>query len=412
MTAEIISVGTELLLGQIVDTNSAFLSRTLADLGIAVYAKSTVGDNAARLADAIRTALGRADLVVLGGGLGPTSDDLTKETVAEVMGTRLVNHPESEQRLRDYFDRRGIPLPPANLKQALAFEGGAVFRNDNGTAPGAAVQRDGKTVVCLPGPPHEMLPMVQGQVVPYLNGLIGPKHQVLISRIIKLAGIGESLVAERVSDMLDAANPTVAPYAKMGEVHLRITARAASAPEANAMIAPVEREIEARLGAFVFGRDEETLEAVVLNLARGNGWTLAGAESCTGGRVADWLTNVPGSSDAFLGSAITYSNASKTDILDVSTETLERAGAVSEEVARQMAAGARRAFRADVGFATTGVAGPAGGSEEKPVGTVWLAVETPRDARAEKRLFGGGRDAVKRLGTQAALALLREVLMR
>ena len=410
MTAEIISVGTELLLGQIVDTNAAYLARTLARLGIGVYEKSVVGDNAGRIGDAIRLALTRADAVIMGGGLGPTKDDLTKETAAEILGVRLVNDAESERRLRDFFERRDIPLPPTNLKQALVFEGGEVFQNEFGTAPGVAVEKDGKIIVCLPGPPGELEPMVEQSLIPYLEEKMGSKHPILVSRVLKVIGMGESSAAEKISDLLDNENPTVAPYAKTGEVHLRVTARAKDEAEANAMIDPVDREITARLGDCVFGRDDETLEGIIVERVRALGWTLAGAESCTAGMVSGRIANVPGCSDIFMGAATTYSNQAKQDVLGVSRETLDTAGAVSEETARQMTSGARKAYGADVAYSVTGVAGPGGGTEEKPVGLVYIAVETPHATRVEKRLFIGDRAAIRQSATQAVLNLLRTTL--
>jgi len=410
VTAEIISVGTELLLGQIVDTNAAYLARTLARLGIGVYEKSVVGDNAGRIGDAIRLALTRADAVIMGGGLGPTKDDLTKETAAEILGVRLVNDAESERRLRDFFERRDIPLPPTNLKQALVFEGGEVFQNEFGTAPGVAVEKDGKIIVCLPGPPGELEPMVEQSLIPYLEEKMGSKHPILVSRVLKVIGMGESSAAEKISDLLDNENPTVAPYAKTGEVHLRVTARAKDEAEANAMIDPVDREITARLGDCVFGRDDETLEGIIVERVRALGWTLAGAESCTAGMVSGRIANVPGCSDIFMGAATTYSNQAKQDVLGVSRETLDTAGAVSEETARQMTSGARKAYGADVAYSVTGVAGPGGGTEEKPVGLVYIAVETPHATRVEKRLFIGDRAAIRQSATQAVLNLLRTTL--
>lgn len=412
MTAEIISVGTEILLGQIVDTNAAYLAQTLAGLGIGVYQKVVVGDNPTRLADAIQSALARADTVILGGGLGPTKDDLTKETVADALGVRLVNDPVAEERLRTFFSRRHIPLPETNLKQALVFEGGTVFQNENGTAPGVAVRVGDKTVACLPGPPHEFKPMVTDSLVPYLRAILGPDHPILVSRTIKLAGIGESIAAERVNDLLDGENPTVAPYAKMGEVHLRITARALSPEAAATLIDPVDGEIASRLGEFIIGRDDETLEGTVLARLGALGWTLAGAESCTGGQISDRLTSIPGCSAVFQGCAVTYSNQAKVDILGVGEATLAEHGAVSREVALEMAAGARRVYHADAAYSVTGIAGPDGGTPEKPVGTIWVAVETPNGAIARNHLFRGGRDAIRRFTTQAALNLLREELNR
>ncbi|HEY3411718.1 MAG TPA: competence/damage-inducible protein A [Armatimonadota bacterium] len=410
MTAEIISVGTEILLGQIVDTNAAFLAQTLAGLGIGVYQKVVVGDNPQRLGDAIRSAFTRADIVILGGGLGPTKDDLTKETVAQVLGVRLVNDPIAEERLRSFFAMRHIRLPETNLKQALVFEGGTVFQNENGTAPGVAMTSAGKTVACLPGPPHELKPMVVDSLVPYLRGILGPGHPVLVSRTIKLSGIGESIAAERVNDLLDGENPTVAPYAKMGEVHLRITARALSPEAAAALIDPVDREIASRLGEFIVGRDDETLESTVLKRLLTLGWTLAGAESCTGGGIAERLTAIPGASAVFQGCAVTYSNQAKRDLLGVGEATLAEHGAVSREVALEMAAGARRVYHADAAYSVTGIAGPDGGTPEKPVGTVWVAVEMPNGAVARDHLFRGGREAIRRFTSQAALNLLREEL--
>jgi len=408
VTAEIISVGTEILLGQIVDTNAASLAATLAGLGVGVYQKVVVGDNPRRLGDALRAALGRADVVILGGGLGPTKDDLTKETVARTLGVDLVNDPAAESNLRAFFEKRGIPLPQTNLKQALGFRGGTVFQNPNGTAPGVAITRNGKTVACLPGPPHEFIPMVKDSLVPYLRSLLGPDHPVLVSRTVKISGIGESVAAERVSDLLDGENPTVAPYAKTGEVHLRITARARGESEAAALIDPVEAEIRNRLGEYVLGTDDDTLESVVLARLGKLGWTLAGAESCTGGQISDRITAIPGSSRVFQGCAVTYSNEAKTAILGVSEATLAAHGAVSRETALEMAAGARRVYGADVAYAVTGIAGPDGGTAEKPVGTVWIAVETRRGAIAREHAFRGPRDIIKRFSTQAALNLLRE----
>lgn len=410
MTAEIISVGTEILLGQIVDTNAAALASTLAAMGVGVYQKVVVGDNPQRLGDAIRAALSRADIVVLGGGLGPTKDDLTKETVADVLGVELVNDAEAETRLRTFFAKRHIPLPETNLKQALVFEGGTTFQNANGTAPGVAITKDGKTLACLPGPPHEFIPMVENSLVPYLRNVLGPDHAILVSRTIKLAGIGESIAAERVNDLLDGENPTVAPYAKSGEVHLRVTAKAANEQAAAALIEPVEAEIRRRLGEYVLGTDSDTLESVVLARLAELGWSLAGAESCTGGQISDRITGVPGSSKVFQGCAVTYSNASKHAILGVSEATLAAHGAVSREAVLEMAAGARRAYATDAAYAVSGIAGPDGGTPEKPVGTVWVAVETPRGAVAREHLFRGPRDVIKRFSAQAALNLLREEL--
>ncbi len=403
MTAEIISVGTELLLGQIVDTNASFLARTLADCGINLYFKTVVGDNTGRLASVIRLALSRSELVILGGGLGPTRDDLTKETVADVLGIRLVNDDEAETRLRGFFSQRGIRLPEANLKQALVFEGGEVFQNANGTAPGVAVEKDGKWIVCLPGPPNELIPMVRDSLAPLLRRLTGPDDGILVSRTIKLAGIGESLVAERLSHLMDNSDPTLAPYAKGGEVHLRITTRATDEAEALPRLDGMDRQISGKLGDHIFGRDEETLESAVLELCRWSGFSLAGAESCTGGEISRRLTSIPGSSDVFTGCAVTYANDAKTNLLGVRAETLSANGAVSEETAREMALGATKLFSADIAYATTGIAGPGGGTEEKQVGLVYMAVAGPWGVSVSKARFRGGRETIRAHASQNTL---------
>lgn len=403
MTAEIISVGTEILLGQIVDTNASFLARTLADCGINLYFTTVVGDNPGRLASAIRLALSRSDLVILGGGLGPTRDDLTKETVADILGIRLVNNDESETRVRCFFKQRGIRLPESNLKQALAFEGGEVFQNANGTAPGMAVEKDGQWIVCLPGPPGELKPMVRDSLVPLLRRLTGPDGGILVSRTIKLAGIGESVVAERLSHLMDNSDPTVAPYAKGGEVHLRITTRAMNETEAFPRLDVMDRQISDVLREHIFSRDDETLESAVLDLCRRSGFSLAGAESCTGGEISRRLTSIPGSSDVFLGCAVTYANDAKTSLLGVRAETLAVNGAVSEETAREMALGAKQLFSANIAYATTGIAGPGGGTEEKPVGLVYMAVAGPRGVSVSKARFWGGRETIRARASQNTL---------
>src|SRR5947209_1354013 len=283
MDAEIISVGTELLLGQIVDTDSAFLSRALAGLGINLYRKGTVGDNFDRVVGMIREARSRADLLVLCGGLGPTEDDLTKEAAAEAFGETLVLDEAAARHIRAIFERRGVPMVESNLKQALVFENGRGIPNPNGTAPGALLEKDGKIVVCLPGPPRELVPMVDDFLVPYLSEKLGSARQALRSRVLRVIGIGESAMEEKIRDLLHGSNPTVAPLAHLGEAHLRITARAATAAEAEALIGPCEQALRERLGADVYGVDEETLEAMVIQRLQERGQRVATAEAATGG---------------------------------------------------------------------------------------------------------------------------------
>lgn len=413
MRAEIISVGTELLLGQIIDTNAPYLSEVLSALGIDVYYRVTVGDNAARLEDALKTALYRADLVITIGGLGPTQDDLTKEAIAEVLGERMVMDPESEETIRSFFERRGLPIAQSNLKQALKPESGTAIPNSVGTAPGAIVEKDGKIVIALPGPPGELIPMVEKSVIPYVNSLpqrIGAPT-VIVSRTLRVVGIGESSAEERVKDLLSGTNPTIAPYAKGGEVHFRITAKAADRDTALQMIAGLEAKARERLGDYVFGIDVEDLETVVVRMLIERRLTLALAESCTGGLIAHRITNVPGSSETLLAGVVAYSNAAKTGFLGVPADLIKEHGAVSPEVAEAMAVGAIERTGADIALGVTGIAGPGGGTPEKPVGLVYISLKTPDGVEVTKNVLGGGRKEIKWRTSQAALNMIRMYLL-
>lgn len=407
MRAEVISVGTELLLGQIVDTDAAYLSKLLPQFGIDLHYRVTVGDNEPRLADALRLALRRADVVFTIGGLGPTMDDLTKETVAHVLDDEMVLHEESAERLRAFFAGRGIDMPEANLKQALVPARGKVLTNPLGTAPGAAFETDGKVVIVLPGPPREFIEMVDSQVVPYLRELVGEIASVIRSRVLRIAGLGESSVADMVSDLLGGSNPTVAPLASLGEVHLRITAKAANTAEADTMIDEMDRKLSAILENSIFGRDDETLERVVVRMLIERGLTLAVAESCTGGLIANRITDVSGSSAAFVVGFVTYSNQAKKDFLGVDEQLISKYGAVSEQTARAMAEGARRVSGADVAISVTGIAGPAGGTAAKPVGLVYMALSVADGTIAFEHRFSGSRMDIKLRASQAALNMLR-----
>ena len=348
MRAEIISVGTELLLGQIVDTDAAYLSKLLPQFGIDLHYRVTVGDNESRLADAIRLALSRSDILFTIGGLGPTMDDLTKETVAAVLGDEMVLHEESAEHMRRFFASRGIEMPESNLKQAMVPTRGRVLSNPLGTAPGAAFEADGKVVIVLPGPPREFIEMVDSQVVPYLKEMVGDSAGIIRSRMLRITGLGESSVAEMVKDLLTGSNPTVAPYASPGEVHLRITAKAGTVEAADAMIEEMDDRLIAILGKSVFGRDNQSLERVVVNKLTEPGLKLAEAESCTGGLIASRITDISGSSEPFVVGFVTYSNQAKKEVLGVDEQLLDEYGAVSEQVARAMAEGARRVSGADV----------------------------------------------------------------
>lgn len=407
MRAEIISVGTELLLGQIVDTDAAYLSKLLPQFGIDLHYRVTVGDNEARLADALKTALARADIVFTIGGLGPTMDDLTKETVAEVLGDEMVLHEESAELMRSFFAARGIEMPESNLKQAMVPKRGRVLPNPLGTAPGAAFETDDKVVIVLPGPPREFNEMVDSQVLPYLRERVGFGADVIRSRVLRIAGLGESSVAEMVKGLLGGSNPTVAPLASLGEVHLRITAKAESVGEADAMIDEMDRKLSAILEKSIFGRDDESLERVVVRMLTEAGLTLATAESCTGGQISNRITDISGSSVIFLEGFITYSNQAKKELLGVDEQLLIKYGAVSEQVARAMAEGARKVSGADIAISVTGIAGPTGGTAAKPVGLVYMALSAADGTIAFEHRFSGSRMDIKLRASQAALNMLR-----
>lgn len=411
MIAEIVCVGTELLLGQIVDTNATYLSQVLASLGIDVYHKSTVGDNRERLVDAIRLAASRSDIVITSGGLGPTMDDLTKEAAAEAFDVELVEDPESAARIRDFFARRGLPVPNSNLKQALVFQGGRPIPNDLGTAPGAILEKDGKLLICLPGPPRELVPMVESYVVPYLQSKLGPTSKVLRSKVLRLVGIGESMAEQMVADLIKEANPTVAPVLSGYEVHFRITASGTDPSEVDRLIADKEKQLRERLGGYVYGSDNDTLEGVLVQLLTERGLTISVAESCTGGLVGHRITNVPGSSKTFICGVTAYANTAKTSLLGVRPESLAAFGAVSEQVAREMSEGIRKLSGSDIGVGITGIAGPDGGTPLKPVGLVYVSVSLPHSTTVAEHRFLGRREDVKQRAAQAALDAVRRMVL-
>ena len=322
MTVELISVGTEILLGNIINTNAAWLAGQCAALGLSCYYQSTVGDNAARLCETLKTALGRSDAVILSGGLGPTTDDLTKETAADVMGMPLVEDPRSLERIEAYFRIRGLEMTENNKKQALVPAGAVVLDNDNGTAPGLILEKGEKRVILLPGPPNELIPMFQEQVRPYLQRL---EPGILYSRTVKICGIGESKAAFLVQDLIDSqTNPTIAPYAKTGEVHLRVTARAQNEKEAKSLVKPVVKELERRFGQDIYTTKEEiSLEQAVVDLLLEKKMTVCTIESCTGGMLAARLINVPGVSETFRAGFVTYSNKAKRKVAGVKKKTLQ-----------------------------------------------------------------------------------------
>ena len=395
MVVELISVGTELLLGNIVNTNTQFLAEKCALLGLTMYHQVTVGDNHDRLAEVIRTALKRSDVIILTGGLGPTEDDLTKEVCAEVMGFPLVEDTHTHERIEEYF-RNNIykVIPDNNWKQAIVPAGCIVLDNDNGTAPGLILEKYGKSAILLPGPPNELYPLFMNQVYPYLQKL---QPEVIRSQMVKICGVGESQVEDKILDLIDKQqNPTIATYAKTGEVHIRVTAKAATEEDAKKLVKPVVKEIKNRFGDYVYStKEEETLEQAVVRLLKKYELTVTTAESCTGGLLAGRIINVPGASEVYNEGFITYSNKAKRKYLDVSKSTLKKYGAVSEQTAREMATGGVFATDSDACVAVTGLAGPDGGSEEKPVGLVYIATYMKDKVNVQKYQFKGNRAKIR-----------------
>lgn len=369
MNCEIIGVGTELLLGDIVNTDAQYLAQELASMGIAVHYQQVVGDNPERMRECISKAVSRSDLVILTGGLGPTADDLTKEISCKLMDAELVLDEDILDEIKSFFAKKGIVMPESNAKQAYVPKDGIVFANRNGTAPGCAVEKDGKTVIMLPGPPRELKPMFENEVKPFLAEKTGG---VILSKQVRTFGIGESDMAQRVAELLDGENPTVAPYAKDGEALLRVTAKAETKEKAEQMCDKTIEKIREKIGGYIYSTQSLNLEQTVVKLLRENGKKIALAESCTGGYIAKRITDVPGSSEVFECGIVSYSNEVKMKLLGVRSETIEQYTEVSEQTAAEMADGVRRVSGADIGISVTGISGPGGGTEDKPVGLAYI----------------------------------------
>ncbi len=411
MTVELVSVGTEILMGSILNSNTRYLAEKCAMLGFNMYHQVTVGDNYGRMKDVIGTALNRSDIVILTGGLGPTEDDLTKEVCAELMGMELVEDAHTRSMIEDFFKGNIYKeIPENNWKMTTVPKGALVLDNHNGMAPGLILEKDGKTAILLPGPPGELYPLFEGQVFPYLQKR---QNACLVSRTLKICGHGESQVEDKLLDLIDSqTNPTLATYAKVGEVHLRITARADSREEAAALLEPVAAEVRRRLGTAVYtDREEETLEAAVVSLLKESGLTMCTAESCTGGMVSARLVNVSGVSDVFMEGFVTYSNEAKMKLLGVKEDTLKAHGAVSSQTAREMAEGGVRAAGTGVCVSITGLAGPDGGSAEKPVGLVYMACCVKGGTTVERWQFKGNRSKIREQSMMKALDLVRRSLL-
>ena len=415
MTAEILCVGTELLLGNIVNTNAAFLSRELAGLGIFVYHQSVVGDNKKRLKASLRQSLLRSDILVITGGLGPTYDDLTKETVAEYFGREMKMHEPSLDRLKALFKNWNRDMTPNNAKQAMMPEGAIVFPNNYGTAPALAVESDNKskTVIMLPGPPREMEPIFMEEVAPFL---VKKSNSVLVSRVINIFGTGESAVEHKLGAIMKAAvNPSIAPYAKEGEVEIRVTASGANERECLSLIEPAILKIQEEIGEFIYGIDVKSLQNAVYLKLRENNLTFATAESCTGGLIGKRITEIAGSSSVYLGGVVAYDNNVKINMLGVCADTIKNYGAVSEQTACEMARGVAERTGADIGVSSTGIAGPDGGTDDKPVGLVYIGVYYKNKTRAVKlnlarRNYKDEREIIRYIASSHALReVLREI---
>ncbi len=425
MTVELISVGTEILLGNIVNTNANYLSVKCAELGFSLYYQIAVGDNEARLSEAVRTALDRSDIIILTGGLGPTQDDLTKETVAGVLGRQLIMDEPSRERILDYFNRLQVyktnsdqnkaasglaKITENNWKQALTIENSIVVENNNGTAPGYIVEEGPKRILLLPGPPSEMIPMFDSAMFPYLRRL---QNKVFESKMVKICGIGESRAETMILDLIEGQdNPTIAPYAKNGEVHFRVTASADSKEKALTMMQPLLNELYHRFGENIYTLEEdEALEEVLVKLLIRNGLTMATAESCTGGLLSGRIVNVPGASEVLKEGFITYSNEAKQKYLGVNSSTLEQFGAVSEQTAAEMADGAIRASGCDVAVAVTGIAGPDGGTPMKPVGLVYISCRVKDKLVVREYRMRGNRQKIREQSVIYAMDLIRRSVL-
>ena len=407
MTAEIICVGTEILLGNIVNTNAAYLAEKLAGAGLDCYYQTVVGDNEERLAGVLKCAMERSDVILLSGGLGPTEDDLTKETVAKVCGKNLSVDDHSMERIAEFFAVRDIQPTDNNWKQAMVPEGAKVLDNDNGTAPGIILETDRNRIILLPGPPAELISMFEQQVFPYLEGLT---PGIICSQTVKICGVPE----DTLKDLIDGqTNPTIATYAKTGEVHIRVTASGENAKAAGKAIKPVVKELKSRFGADIYStKGETTLETAVADLLLANDLTVTTAESCTGGMIAARIINVPGVSECYKAGLVTYSNKAKRKFLGVRKSTLDKYGAVSSKTAGEMAKGAAMLMKSDVAVAVTGIAGPDGGTEEKPVGLVYIGCSVKGELTVKEYHFSGTRSQIREATTCAALILMRSCILK
>lgn len=410
MTVEIICVGTELLLGNTVNTNAAFLAEKCAELGLSCYYQTVVGDNRERLMLTVKTAMERSDIVLFSGGLGPTKDDLTKETVAEVLEFPLEEDVVWKSKIADFFEKRGRIPTDNNWKQALIPKGAIAVDNPNGTAPGIIMEKDGKRLILMPGPPNELRPMFTDSILPYLKKL---ENKAIVSVTVKVVNIGESKAETMVADLMEnQTNPTLAPYAKTCEVHFRVTAKADTAEEAMQLNQPMVQELKKRFGDHVYTTDVDvSLEKALTDMLLQKNLTMTTAESCTGGMIAAKMISVPGVSEVFKAGFITYANEAKQKLVGVQEQTLQMYGAVSPQTAEEMARGAAEALDADVAISITGIAGPDGGTPQKPVGLVYIGCYIKGKVKVEEYHFSGSRMKIRENATASALIQLRNCLM-
>lgn len=404
MVCEIISVGTEVLTGDIIDTNAPYLAKELISLGVDLSFRTTVGDEDGEVLEALEIAKKRADLIITIGGLGPTYDDFTKVSVAKVNSLKLERNEKIALKLKEYFEKTGRVMTENNLSQADVIEGSVILDNDNGTAPGLLLEKDGKAFILLPGPPNELKPMFENKVKPYLKNKTG---KFILERTVKLSGIGESYVENQLTDIITTVkNPIIATYAKTGEVHVKLTANGKDKDEAEAILKPIMEKVEIRFSKYIYGYDSDTLSTIVVESLKKKGMKVAFCESCTGGFISKTITDVPGASEVFDCGMVTYSNEIKSRFVGVSPVALKKEGAVSEEVASQMAKGIRCLANADIGISVTGIAGPGGGTEEKPVGLVYMGFSTKNSTITRKLNFKGNREKIRQSTVNAVLSAL------
>jgi nicotinamide-nucleotide amidase len=408
MVGEIINVGTEILLGDILNTNAQFLSKELASLGVSVYFQSVVGDNEERLLSLLNTAKSRSDLIILSGGLGPTVDDMTKEAVAKFLGLPLYEDNYIKEKLVNFFKSHQLNMTQNNLKQALIPEGGTILDNKHGTAPGILIEKDQKVYFVLPGPPKELMPMFNEYVVPYIKS---KSNDVIVSKTLRVVGIGESSAEEAIKDIIQAqSNPTIAPYAKSSEVHFRITAKAKTEADAIRLIDEFKPSVYERLGDNIYTEEDKNLNQVVVEQLIQSNLSIATAESCTGGLIASGIVDSSGASKIFHEGFITYSNEAKIKLINVEASILSTYGAVSEETAKAMALGVKNKTGSRIGISATGIAGPTGGTTEKPVGLVYIGIAYDDDLYVKKLQLSGNRDKIRETTAKRAMIFLREIL--